>query len=131
MSAPWCTNLIFFFSYCAYQCGWQLEFIFFPFFNLDLNFCFGTFLLFVPPIQFFFAFKNFAPNHLLSPTYPTHPHNLFIYTIKFKIDSLPPTYSPIYLKCDTFIPTYLTSIHLFTYLPTHILTYMSFHLLTY
>jgi hypothetical protein len=30
----------------------------------------------------------------------------------------------MYLKCDTLIPTYLTSINLFTYLPTHPYTYL-------
>jgi len=30
-----------------------------------------------------------------------------VYTFKFKTDSFSPIYSPIYLKCDTLIFTYL------------------------
>ncbi len=120
----------FFFSHCAYQGGWQVEFIFFLFFNLDFKFCFGTFFLFVLPIHFFLHLETFPPTTYSHQPIPLTPTNLFTYTFKFKINFLPPTYSLIYLKCDIFIPTYLTSINLFTYLPTHILTYMPFHLLT-
>jgi hypothetical protein len=94
---------------------------------------FETLFFFSPPAPqvVFFPFETFPLPiyaHLPIPLAPTY---LLIYTFKFKIDSLPPTYSPIYLKCDTLIPTYLPLTHLFTYLPALILAYLPFHLPTY
>jgi hypothetical protein len=90
-----------------------------------------VFFFLCAPHPIFLHLQTFPPTIYSHQPIPLTPTNLFTYTFKFKIDSLPPTYFPIYLKCDTLIPTYLTSINLFTYSPTHILTYMPFHLLTY
>jgi hypothetical protein len=78
----------------------------------------------------FFFFWNF----IFSPPPPTYysplsPFNLLIYIFKFKVDSSPFTYSPLNLKCATFISTHLStppSIYLSTcpstFLPTNILS---------
>jgi hypothetical protein len=53
--------------------------------------------------------KTFPSTTYSHQPIPLAPTNLFTYTFKLKIDSLPLTYSPIYLKCDTIIPTYLVA----------------------
>ncbi len=75
--------------------------------------------LFPDPHTVFFPFET-SPlptcSHLPIPLTLTY---LLTYTFKFKIDSLPPTYSPVYLKCDTLIPTYLPAPPQPIYLPTY------------
>ncbi len=65
-----------------------------------------------------------AKFHLPIPFSPTYQ---LTYTFKFQINSLPPTYSCIYLKCDILIPTYLPPqcIYLPTYPPIYVITYPS------
>jgi hypothetical protein len=93
----------------------HLDFFSLPFPSPDLSF-FCNFIFYPPATQFFFflAFETF-PTHLLPPTVPT---DLLTYIFKLKVDSSPHTYSPLNLKCATFIPTHLPTPHLFIYLPT-------------
>ncbi len=103
----------------------------FPFLSPDLRFCFGTF--FSPHLPCSFFFLPPPPTHIFSrlpiPLTPTHQ---LTNTFKFKIDSLPHTYSPTYLKCDTFLPTYFIPppIYLHTYPPIYVLAYPSIFLYT-
>ncbi len=89
----------------------------------DLEFFFPT----PHPFYLFIPFETFPPPtyyHLSIPFTPTYQ---LTYRFKFKINSLPPTYSSIYLKCDIFIPTYLPPqrIYLPTYPPIYVITYPS------
>jgi hypothetical protein len=80
----------------------------------------GNFLSPPPPFNFFFFFfffffgKLLPLTHLLTPTVPLWRTCLNIW-IKSRV--FPSTYSPINLKCVTFISTHLPTPHLFIYLP--------------
>jgi len=62
-------------------------------------------------ILFFFLQLYFLPT-----PFPLSPFNLLTYIFKLKVNSSPFTYSPINLKCVTFISTHLPTPHLFIYL---------------
>ncbi len=104
----------FFFCPCANQGSWPL--FSYPFAALISVFVLELFFLPPPTIQVFFFVLLKLSRHLLTLPYLSH--------------SPPPTYSPLYLKCDTFILLPIPT-HLFAYLPTHIPTYLFFHLSTY
>jgi hypothetical protein len=69
---------------------------------------FSTLISFNP---FFFLQLYFLPT-----PFPLSPFNLLTYIFKLKVNSSPFTYSPINLKCVTFISTHLPTPHLFIYL---------------
>jgi hypothetical protein len=97
--------------------GWT--FFSLPFLSPDQpwsQFFFATLFSPWPPLGillfflFFSLLKLFRPTHLLPPT------DLLTYIFKIKVDSSSSTYSPINLKCATFIPTHLYFLNLFIFL---------------
>ncbi len=127
----WCIDRIFFsilvpsqidFFFCAFSTliliylFWQLYFSLPPTQFFSLCFIFGGALYFLPTCtQIIIIFWNFS----LPPTHypPLSPTNLLTYIFELKVDSSPSTYSPINLKCVTFIPAHLLTLPL-TYIPT-------------
>jgi hypothetical protein len=103
----------------------RLTFVVCPFSAL-ISVCFLQLYFLPTPHPVFFLLKLFPPTPLLTPTVPIWPTRLYIF--KLKVVSSPSTYSPINLKCATFISTYLPSppsIYLLTcpstFLPTNTL----------
>ncbi len=110
----------------------QVEFFCLPFLSPDLNFSLQLYFLptpfpvFFPWSLFFFFGTLFSPRpppgfffKIFFETFPTHPPTAPPLTyspiFKLKVDSSASTYSPINLKCVTFIPTHLSPYHRPTY----------------
>ncbi len=118
-----CTNGIFFLGLVLTKVVGRLTLVSFHFSALISVFVLELFF-FPARNTVFFPFETSLP-----PTYSHLPIPL-TYTFKFKIDSLSPTYSPIYLKYDALIPIYLPTppkpIYLCTYPPIYLTTYEPF-----
>ncbi len=87
--------------------GWLFRFALSqPILSPDLSFFLQLYFLPAPhPVSVFLFFLL----KLFPPTYypPLSPTDLLTYIYKLKVDSYPFTFSPIYLKCATIIPTHL------------------------